>query len=317
VSGGYDPAGWLRVTLSLVNHMAITQSQIATGLCDVGLQSGDIILIHSAMRTLGRVDGGAATVVDALLEVIGEQGTLVAPTFTFIHEPEDDPIIDPATDKSEMGAITEAVRLHPDALRSTAYRHSFAAIGRRAVLITDVDPKYSVFDVRSSFGVMLALNTKVLLLGVNYSNSTSHHFAEWLCEVPYRHTIDMNVKVKQPDGTIVQQPMIDYQPFGYGGTQHTDFNRLGQIQEDRETVSIGAIGNSIVRLFSLRDLVDIAQEEAEKDYNIFRNPEGEPDSILTTGLGTTIDSPPILDGAGRPGHCQWCVVNEADVKLPE
>ncbi len=285
--------------------MALTQSQIATGLRDLGLQSGDVVLIHSAMRTLGHVEGSANTVVDALLDVIGERGTLVAPTFTFIHEPEDDPIIDPASDQSEMGAITEAVRLHSDALRSIAYRHSFAAIGRRASVITDVDPKHSVFDIRSSFGVMLALNTKVLLLGVNYSNSTSHHFAEWLCEVPYRHTIDMTVKVRQPDGTIVQQPMIDYQPFGYGGKQHTDFNRLGQVQEDRKTVSIGAIGNSVVRLFSQRDLVDIAQEEAEKDYNIFRNPEGEPDWTLSTELGVTIDSPPILDGADRPGHCQW------------
>lgn len=297
--------------------MSLTQSQITDGLRDLGLQPGANVLIHSAMRTLGHVEGGANAVVDALLDAIGERGTLVAPTFTFIHEPEEDPIIDPAADKSEMGAITEAARLHPNALRSIAYRHSFAAIGRRATVITDVDPKYSIFDVRSSFGVMLALNAKVLLLGVNYSNSTSHHFAEWLCEVPYRHTIDMNVKLRQSDGTIVEQPMIDYQPFGYGGSQHTDFNRLGQIQENRGTVSIGAIGNSVVRLFSQRDLVDIAQEEAEKDYNIFRNPEGEPDWSLTTELGTTIDSPPILDGAGRPGHCQWCVVDETVLKLPE
>lgn len=295
--------------------MPITRNEIATGLRDLGLQLGDVVLIHSAMRTLGQVEGGANAVVNAILDVIGERGTLVAPTFTFIHEPEDDPIIDPAADKSEMGAITEAVRLHPTARRSTAYRHSFAAIGRRAEIITDVDPKYSVFDVRSSFGVMLALSSKVLLLGVNYSNSTSHHFAEWLCEVPYRHTIDMIVKVRQHDGTIVQQPMIDYQPFGYGGKQHTDFNRLGQIQEDKGTVSIGAIGNSVARLFSQRDLIDITQ--AEKDYNIFRNPEDESDWTLTTNLGTTIESPPILDGAGRPGHSQWCVVDEAALKLPE
>lgn len=297
--------------------MALTQQQIADELSKLGLQHGDSVLIHSAMRTLGHVEGGAPTVVNALLDVIGERGTLIAPTFTFIHEPEDDPIIDPATDKSEMGAITEAVRLHPDAVRSIAYRHSFAAIGRRATVITDVDPAFSVFDIRSSFGVMLALNTKVLLLGVNYSNSTSHHFAEWICDVPYRHTVDMNVKVRRADGSIVQQPMIDYQPFGYGGKQHTDFNRLGQIQEDRGTVSVGAIGNSVVRLFSQRDLVDIAQEEAEKDFNIFRNPEGEPDWTLTTELGITIESPPILDGAGRPGHCQWCVLEPSELKLPE
>ena len=238
----------------------LTRDEIADSLKSLDLAEGDVVLVHSAMRTLGHVEGGADTVVDALLEVIGDRGTLIAPTFTFKHEVEDDPLIDPANDPSEMGAITEAVRLRTDARRSIAYRHSFAAIGRRARVITEGDPGLSVFDLRSTFGVMLALDTKVLFLGVNYSNSTSHHFAEWICEVPYRHTIDRQVRVKRADGSIVPQPMVDYQPFSYGGSRHTDFNRLGQIQEDRGTVSIGSIGNSVVRLFSQRDLVDIAQE---------------------------------------------------------
>lgn len=294
----------------------LTRDEIADSLKSLDLAEGDVVLVHSAMRTLGHVEGGADTVVDALLEVIGDRGTLIAPTFTFKHEVEDDPLIDPANDPSEMGAITEAVRLRTDARRSIAYRHSFAAIGRRARVITEVDPGLSVFDLRSTFGVMLALDTKVLFLGVNYSNSTSHHFAEWICEVPYRHTIDRQVRVKRADGSIVPQPMVDYQPFSYGGSRHTDFNRLGQIQEDRGTVSIGSIGNSVVRLFSQRDLVDIAQEEAERNYNIFRNSEGEPNWVLTTDLGATVESPEMLDGAGRPGHNQWCVVDPSKLKMP-
>ena len=72
--------------------MSLTQSQITDGLHDLGLQPGANVLIHSAMRTLGHVEGGANAVVDALLDAIGERGTLVAPTFTFIHEPEEDHI---------------------------------------------------------------------------------------------------------------------------------------------------------------------------------------------------------------------------------
>ncbi len=176
------------------------------------------------------------------------------------------------------------MRLRPDALRSTAYRHSFAAIGRRADVITDIDPRYSVFDLRSAFGVMAALNTRVLLLGLDYHSSTSHHFAEYVCEVPYRHTIDLGVKVLKSDGKTVQQPTIDYQPFSYTGTQHSDFNRLGQLLEDRKLASVGAIGNSVARFYSQRDLVELAEQEAEKDYNIFRNPEDEEDWIMRSSL---------------------------------
>ena len=147
------------------HEKGVTRVEIVDGLRRLGLEAGDVLLVHSAMRTIGHIDGGAETVVDAMLEVLGARGTLVVPTFTFKHEGEEDPIIDPENDPSEMGVITETVRLRPDALRSTAYRHSFAAVGRRAGVITDIDPRHSVFDLRSSFGVMIALNTQVLLLG--------------------------------------------------------------------------------------------------------------------------------------------------------
>ena len=269
------------------------------------------------MRTFGHIEGGAETFVAAILEVLGERGTFIVPTFTFKHEAEDDPVIDPANDPSEMGVITETVRLRPDSRRSMAYRHSFAAVGRRAQVITDVDPSLSPFDLRSAFGVMLALDTKVLMLGLDYNSSTSHHFAEWLCEVPYRHIIDLQVKVKGAGGGIIGQKMIDYQPFSYGGNQHTDFNRLGQLLEDEGMATIGAIGNCIARFFSQRDLVELATKEAEKDYNIFRNPEGEDDWVLTPKLGAAVVSPEIPDGAGRPDTHNWWVVDPTILKMPK
>ena len=180
-----------------------TRGEITHGFRRLGLEEGNTVLLHTAMRTIGRIEDGADTVVDVLLEILGDRGTLVVPTFTFAHEGEDDPIIDPASDRSEMGAITEAARRRPEALRSTAYRHSFAAIGRRAEVITQVDPANSAFDPRSCFGVMLGLGAQVVMLGLTYASSTSHHFAEFLCEVPYRHTIDMSVKVRRADGTVV------------------------------------------------------------------------------------------------------------------
>lgn len=294
----------------------LTREEIVEGLRRLGLKTGDVVLAHSAMRTFGYIEGGAETVVAAILDVLGARGTFVVPTFTFKHEAEKDPVIDPDNDPSEMGIISETVRRRPDALRSKAYRHSFAAIGRRSRVITDVDPSLSPFDVRSAFGVMLALDTKVLMLGLDYHSSTSHHFAEWLCEVPYRQTIDLDVKVQQADGTIVQQAMVDYQPFSYAGDKQADFNRLGQLMEDRNRVTVGALGNCVCRCFSQRDLIDLAQEEADKDYNIFRNPEGKDEWIMTTKLGSTVLSPKISDGAGRSDIHHWCVVDPSKLKMP-
>ena len=110
--------------------------------------------------------------------------------------------------------------------------------------------------------------------------------------------------------------MTDYQPFSYTGTQHSDFNRLGQLLEDGKIATVGAIGNSVARCFSQRDLMELAQQEADKDYNIFRNPEGEDDWFMSTDLGTTVLSPEMPDGAGRPDQHHWCVVDPTKLKIP-
>jgi aminoglycoside N3'-acetyltransferase len=216
-----------------------------------------------------------------------------------------------------MGLISETARLRPDALRSTAFRHSFAAIGRRADVITQVDPMLSPYDFRSSFGVMLALDTQVILLGVTYATSTSHHFAEWVCDVPYRQRITLRVKLRRKNGSVVEQMMTDYQPKSdlpgsYYGTRHTDFNRLGKMLEGRDRVGIAAIGNAVVRRYAMRDLIDLAQVEATKDYNIFRTEEGKINwgDFTPLDFGKIILSPEQLDGAGRPVHYQWNVLDE-------
>ncbi len=298
----------------------LTQHEIAQGFRDLGLNAGDVVLVQAAMRTLGPVEGGPETVIKAFLEVLGDTGTLVAPTFTFRHEATEHPTIDPINDHSEMGAISEAVRTWPGAKRSTAYRHSFAAIGRRAQVVTEVDPRLSVFDVRSSFGVMLALNAQVVLLGVTYSSSTSHHFAEAICEVPYRHYPVRHVNVRQADGSVVEMTLTDYQPKpradgSYDGSRRADFNRLGSMLEQKGLAACGAIGNAAVRRFAMRDLIDLAQAEAAKDYNIFRTAEGVKEYYPLT-YGTCVMSPGIPNSVGRPQHYQWCVIDPAKLKLP-
>lgn len=305
-----------------MSDKSLTQKDIEKGFREIRLKRGDVVLYHSALRTFGHIEGGPNTVVKAFLETIGDTGTLVAPTFTFKKEIEEPPIIDAAKDPSEMGAISEALRLLPGAKRSVVYRHSFASIGRRMVPITEVDPRLSPYDFRSSFGVMLSLDTQVVLLGVTYSSSTSHHFAEAVCEVPYRHYLPVHVKVRTKDGQLVDQVMTDYQPKpsadgSYYGNRHTDFNKLGRMLEDKGKVGITAIGNAVVRRFSMRELIDLAQVEAEKDYNIFRTEEGQSDYYTPLTFGEIVLSPEMLDGAGRPVQYQWSVMDPSKLLMPK
>ncbi len=274
-------------------------SEIVDGFRKAGVQAGDTVLIHSALRPFGRVEGGAAAVARALYSALGEaNGTLVAPAFCFAHEIKDNPIIDPENDASEMGAISEAVRRMEGALRSLAYRHSFSALGRHAHTVTGVDPFLPVFDLRSTFGKLLALDAKVILAGVTYINSTTHHFGEYLLQVPERHTLVRRVRLRRPDGSLQQMEMTDYQPRptqsgDYYEVPH-DFNKLGLWLEQAGKVRISAIGNAVIRTFKMRDLVDLILWSYPLDQRIFF--EDAAPVVLPDGAIAQRD---YIDGAGR------------------
>ena len=293
------------------DSVTVGRADLIEGFRRLGIKPRATVLVHSAMRTLGYVEGSGDTVVDALLDVIGPDGTLVVPTFTFAHEATEKPVINPLTDPSEMGTITEALRVRLEARRSTAYRHSVAAIGAHAEVITSVDPTLSPFDLRSAFGVMLALNTQVVLLGLTYSSSTSHHLAEFICKVPYRQIIVRDVQVRGIDGGTALVHMTDYQPTGEGksyyGSRAPDFNRLGSMLEEHGAASREFIGNAAVRRYRMRDLFDLARSEAACDYNIFRTPKGQPQLLTPLNFGVVVPSPKLTDGAGRTHQVEWCV----------
>eukprot|EP01052_Picozoa_sp_SAG31_P035409 SAG31_NODE_4269_length_3392_cov_1.946250_1_plen_330_part_00 len=303
-----------------------TTQQLRDGFAKLGLAEGDCVLVHSAMRTIGTVEGGAQSVVAAILDLIGPTGTLCAPTFCFYNEAVDErgevPLIDNSADKTEMGSIAETTRLWPGALRSTAFRHSVAAVGRRAKQITEVDPRLCCFDMRSVFGQMLCYNTKIVLLGLNYTNCTACHFGEFTIEAPYRTTLRKVVNVKQQDGSVVEGvEMTDYQPKpsadgSYYGDRGPDFNRIGQDLERKGLVAMNAIGNAACRCFKMRDLIDEVVEQAKADPFCLKIREGQPTGYSTVlEFGTVVLSPEFLDGAGRADIIQWMVMDPAKLKM--
>src|SRR5258705_9644856 len=59
-----------------------TRASLADDLRALGIRPGSVLLAHGSMKSLGWVCGGTVAVVQALLDVLGEHGTLVVPTHT-------------------------------------------------------------------------------------------------------------------------------------------------------------------------------------------------------------------------------------------
>jgi|GEM_PF-133671 Aminoglycoside N3''-acetyltransferase len=293
--------------------LPVTDSQALDAFRALGIADGDVLLVHSALRPFGAVDGGAQTIATALVQAVGSTGTVVAPAFTFRHEVVDQPVIDPLGDHSEMGAISEAIRRMPGARRSAAYRHSVSAVGAAADLVTGTDPAQSVFDLRSTFGRLLALDAKIVLLGLTYVSCTSFHFGEYLVQIPDRYVIERPVRLRTAAGELVQTSMLDYQPRptddGREYEHEHDFDRAGAILEAEGKVQITAIGNAVVRVFRMRDLIHLLMERYPLEQDIFYlNPAVGPTKLAD---GVSVFTGELTDGAGRLVETFWSCVDPA------
>ena len=60
--------------------MLVARSRLARDLEKLGLEPGGVAMVHCRMSALGHVVGGAESVVRALLDAVGPEGTLMAYT---------------------------------------------------------------------------------------------------------------------------------------------------------------------------------------------------------------------------------------------
>lgn len=93
----------------------LTRQQLADAFAGLGIQQGDAVILHSSFKSLGTVDGGPNTVIDALLDAVGSQGHLLVPTFTYSLPMWHIEPFDPKTSKARVGVIPEVFRQRPDA----------------------------------------------------------------------------------------------------------------------------------------------------------------------------------------------------------
>lgn len=165
---------------------------------DLGLADGDAVLVHTSMKGLGPIDGGADAVIDALLAVVGETGTLLLPTLTGSAEdgPDHPPSIDLATTPcaSWVGIMPEVARQRTDAMRSIHPTHSVVALGANQTYWTNGhEHGHSPCDESSPYFRLMEEGGKILLLGgVDHNSNTSLHCIEEIAGVPYHLQDDVS-----------------------------------------------------------------------------------------------------------------------------
>ena len=170
----------------------INFDDLLNGFAQTGAQPGDLLMFHSSYKSFGGVDGGADTVIDALVECVlpdstksdAEAGAVFFPTYGvnawcnqhYWHIGET---------PSEMGAISEAARLRQESTRTMHPIHNFAIIGgwRQSFNFQNLES----YGERSPYNLFNVENGLVISAGVPWDDTfTMVHYAERLANAPWR-----------------------------------------------------------------------------------------------------------------------------------
>ena len=248
----------------------LTVDRLADEFRDLGVESGETLLVHSSLSALGWVAVGPPAVVDALVRAVGPEGTLVMPTHsTQYSDPADwqaPPVPDewveqvrrerppyrPAvTPTRGMGAIPECFRTYPATRRSRHPTYSFSARGAAAdEVVADHGYDHGLGE-ESPLARVYDRDGRVLMLGADHDTNTSLHLAE--------HRADREQAVSTRENAVVGEDgevrRISYEELDYDSSDFADAGR--DFEDDRpEAVTRGAVGLADAKLIDQRAVVD-------------------------------------------------------------
>jgi aminoglycoside 3-N-acetyltransferase len=163
------------------------RSELLAALKLAGVQSGDSVIVHSAIKAFEAFEGNATDIIAVFREAVGAEGTLMMPTLSMsgsaIDFAKSGRIFDPRTTPSHVGLLSEVFRRLPGVVRSVHPTHSVAVSGPdTAWWIADHHLAETPCGRGSPFHRLLERDGKIVLAGTEVPALTFFHCAEELLE---------------------------------------------------------------------------------------------------------------------------------------
>jgi aminoglycoside 3-N-acetyltransferase len=168
-----------------VSPVTLRRDDVAGALRAAGLRAGDGVFVHTAMSKFGQIEGGPATILGALEDVLGERGLIAMPAFPMTTGTAEhlaaDPLFDVRETPTRMGALPEHFRRLDGVRRSLHPTHSVCARGPGAdELVAGHADAPTPFGEGTPYARMIARGMHQLWLGTGIRTFTMYHAFECL-----------------------------------------------------------------------------------------------------------------------------------------
>ncbi len=189
----------------------VSQTDLAYQLTKMGIQPGDVLLVHTSLSKMGYIEGGPESVVHAFLNAVGENGHVLMPTspnaglqLDYVKKLG---CFDIRYSPSKLGAVSETFRQLPKARRSASVTEPVSCVGPDAEWFTkDHIDQQTPYNEHSPFYKVAARKGKILYVGCTFDNAgTSLHLLEDAIadfKFPVYYPELFEVKVRHEDSNL-------------------------------------------------------------------------------------------------------------------
>ena len=264
-----------------------TRGSIIESLQKLGVQPGDLLMVHASLKAIGPVEGGAETVVAALRSAVGPSGTVMGYA-SWDKSPYEEtlngarlgdearrswPPFDPATAGTHrgFGLLNQFLVQAPGARRSAHPDASMVAVGPLAETLTQPHELGHALGEGSPVERFVRLGGNVLLLGAPLNSVTALHYAEAVADIPNKRRVTYEMPIAGNDGEVVWKTAADFDSngvldcFAMEGepdaveTIATAYVQLGRHRD-------GIVGSAPCYLFDAQDIVSFGVSYLEQHF---------------------------------------------------
>ncbi len=255
VSGGELLAAfrWLLRKGYVKFRPVIAERDLIRALRRVGVRRGSKLIAHCSLSQFGYIQGGAKTMIRALVSALGRQGTLCMPTHSLNwlgKKP-----YHPKTSPSVVGAVSDCFRQQSGVVRSNHPTHSVGARGPMArELVAGHDGRVAPQSRDGFWGKFVVADGWVLLMSPLRSN-TLMHAAELWSGVPMP-----DIVVPLRTGKRIRRIILPNAPW------HTNyFDRIYRALRRVQRIRSVRLGESRIYLMRARDVMEVAMRVLRRD----------------------------------------------------
>jgi len=239
-------------------RLEVSKDRIISDLRRIGVKEGDHVAVALSLKSIGYVKGGPEAFIDALLEAVGPNGTIMMNTHTrswIVSDIASDYIFDYRSTSTWTGLVPETFRKRRNSIRSKHPRFSVTVIGKLAKILTEGHDENSSFY--RPFSKLAKVDGKYLSIGIGNRLVAIRHEAQHLAGLFDVVPMFLGVKYRDNEGKvkiyIANRPPCTIK-----------FPDLVPVLRKKGVVKTGRIGMAYSILAPAKDLIDVMAEMLRK-----------------------------------------------------